>query len=657
MSALSGIKSLLVEESGYGSISKKIAIVIGIIALVFCIYQVLSSRFYFLPSQLHRLLHWCFAAVLVFLVYPLDKKRSWKTPVDIVLIILSIAACAYFFINNTEITEGGRMGAPNSTDTLFGIVVIAVVLEMARRTVGNLLSVVALIFMLYAYLGSYIPGLLGHKGFDIYRIVGTMYMGQTGIFGIPIGVSSTFVFLFVLFGVLMQKTGGGTFFSDAAYSVAGRMRSGPAQTAVIGSALMGTISGSAVANVVTTGNFTIPLMKKMGYHPNYAGAVEATSSTGGQFMPPIMGTTAFLIAEFLSISYAEVALAALIPALLYYFCLGTAVHFESGRLNMQATPKNQLPVLGKVMKEGGVFILPLVVLIILILNGYSIMACGQIAVVLVMLAAAIKTIMELKKGNSFSRLGVAFIESFKSASKTMLSVISACACAGIIIGSVGLTGLGTKISSVVMDFSGGSLFLSLVLCAIASLILGMGLVAVAAYVLLAILVAPALIDLGVMPLAAHLFIFYFGMLSFVTPPVAVAAYAAAGISEGDPVKTGFIAFRLAIVGFVIPFLIIYNPCLLMKGSIITIAGAVVSALIGCVFIAAGFTGFFRDKCGVVQRILMAAAGFCLLTPGYVTDGIGLAILLVSLATSPKSWGISKKEGKGEAESTEHSLTR
>lgn len=638
------LKPLFLEERGYGGRWKKVGLLVGVLAIAFCIYQVLSSLFFLLPSGLHRIVHFTFAAVLSFLIYPISKdgKRPVMVLLDVLLITMSIAAAAYMFVNFTEIQEGGRMGAPNQTDILFGIIVVLITLEITRRVIGYLMPLVALAFIAYAYFGEYIPGVFGHRGYDLDRIVSTMYLGVTGIFGVPLGVSATFVFLFVLFGSLLEKTGGGSFFTDAAYAFAGRMRSGPAQTAVIGSATMGMISGSAVANVVTVGTFTIPLMKKMGYAPNFAGAVEAVASTGGQFMPPVMGTTAFLIAEFLQIPYSQVAIAAIIPALFYYYSLGAAVHFESGRLNMRATPKDQLPNLKLVLKDRGIFILPLAILVVIILKGYSIMTSGLIAIAMTMLSSFIYTAKGLKQGETFARMGRCFVLALKDASVTMLTVASACACAGIIIGSVGLTGLGTKISSFVIAFSGGHLFPALILCAVASLILGMGLVAVACYVLLAILVAPALIKMGTMPLAAHLFIFYFGMLSFITPPVAIAAYAAAGVANSDPFKTGFVAFRLAVVGFVVPFIMIYNPSFLMIGEPLQIIYIVISALVGITFIAAGFIGFLRDRCNVFQRIMFIAGGFLLLIPGVKTDLIGLLILAVALIINPKSLGLGKK---------------
>lgn len=635
-------KALFLEERGYGTRWKTVAAATGVIAIAFTLYQLFSSLFFLLPAQSHRVVHLTFAAVLTFLIYP-GHKRCGKTAaiLDGLLIALSLAAGIYL-IANMNVLQAERLGTPNRADMLFGAITILIVLEITRRTIGNLLPLVALGFIAYAYFGAYIPGVFGHRGYDLERIISTTSLGATGIFGVPLGVSSTFVFLFVLFGSILEKTGGGAFFTDAAYAFAGRMRSGPAQTAVVSSATMGMISGSAVANVVTVGSFTIPLMKKMGYAPNFAGAIEAVASTGGQFMPPVMGTTAFLIAEFLQIPYAKVAIAAIIPAIFYYYALGAAVHFESGRLKMRATPKEQLPNLMLLLKEKGVFILPLVVLVVIVLKGFSIMMCGLIAVAMAMLASFIVTLLGLKKGASLAQTGESLVKSFKAASETMLMVVSACACAGIIIGAIGLTGLGTKISSFVITFSGGHLFPALVLCAIASLILGMGLVAVACYVLLAIMVAPALIDMGVLPLAAHLFIFYFGMLSFVTPPVAIAAYAAAGIADSNPVKTGFVAFRLAIVGFVVPFLIIYNPVLLMIGKPGEIIAAVISAVIGITFIAAGFVGFLRARCGVAERILLAAGGFLLLIPGLLTDLIGLGLLLVTFILSPQAWGIGKK---------------
>ncbi len=463
------------------------------------------------------------------------------------------------------------------------------------------------------------PLAFAHKGYSIDPIVRVLYISTDGIFGLPIAISASYVVLFILFGAFLQASGGGKFFTDVAFGLVGRSIGGPAKAAVVSSSLMGTMSGAAVANVVTTGTFTIPLMKKTGYAPHLAGAIEAVASTGGQFVPPVMGAAAFMIAQIINVPYGTVALAAIIPSLLYYAYLYLGVDLEAKKAGLQKSSKADVPSLKETFSERGHLLIPLVVLIYCIVVGYSPGKSIFWSIVLVFVVSLFR---------KSTRMGFRdILSAMENGIQNAIPVAVACAAAGIITGIISLTGVGLRFSSILISLSGNSEFWMLVMTMVASIILGMGLPTSAAYVILAVLTAPALINLGAPPLAAHFFIFFFGCISTITPPVALSAYAAAGIAGADPMKTGFTAFRLGLVGFIIPFIAVYRPALLLQEEAWRIVLFSVLALAAIVGLTYAFVGFRNRKLNPFQRFLfLAGAALLLIKPDWVLTGAGLLVL-------------------------------
>jgi len=598
------------------------AIIISIIAISFSVFQFYTGGFGLLLGLKQRAIHLAFASFLIFLTYPGTKKsfdiNKTKIPLyDILLAILSAMVCLYLVIFFKEIAI--RIGLPSTMDLVMGALAIILVLEGTRRVIGPALPIVVLVFIFYSYFGQIMPGFFAHRGYSLERIIEHLYSGTEGIFGIPLGVSASFVFLFILFGAVLNKTGMGKFFIDIAMALAGHTTGGPAKVAVIASGLMGSINGSSVANVVTTGSFTIPLMKSIGYRKDFAGAVEAAASTGGQILPPVMGAAAFVMAEFLGIPYIRIAAAAAIPAIIYYIAVMTMVHLEACKYGLKGLPKERLPKIGKVLKEKGHLILPIVGLVYLLIRGYTPLFSAFWAIVMSLVISMVKaeTRLNLKK------LG----EAFEDGAKSALGVAAACACAGMVVGAVTLTGLGLKVANGLVMLGHGNLMLTLFFTMIASILLGMGLPTTAKYIILSIMAAPALVNLGVHPLAAHLFILYFGVIADLTPPVAVAAFAAAGISGGSSMKTGFIAVRLAVAGFMIPFIFVLDPGLMFINSTIWHTLALIfSSLAGVLALGAAAGGYLLDHVKIHERVILIISALALLRPGLLTDGVGIALL-------------------------------
>jgi TRAP transporter 4TM/12TM fusion protein len=531
---------------------------------------------------------------------------------DWVLVGLSLAVCAYLASQNQALVL--RSGNPTTMALVAGGLAILLVLELARRATGWGLVTVCLLAVLYALLGPNLPGFLAHRGYGPIRLIEHIYLSTEGIWGVPLGVSADFVYLFVLFGAVLEIAGGGALLIALANRIAGRTRGGPAKTAAVASAFMGSLSGSAVANVVTTGTFTIPLMKRAGFKPFFAGAIEAAASTGGQLMPPVMGAGAFILATWTNIPYLEVAVAAIIPALLYYAALLAAIHFRAVKMGIEPSTEGMSePILGRLH-----LLLPLGIIVVLLGVGRSPMraAFWGVASALLM-AAAIRTtrptLLQLR-------------ELIERAGQGAVQVAAACAAAGIVVGVASLTGIGLRMSELIISLSQGNLLGALALTALGSIVLGMGLPTTAAYVVLAALGAPALVQLGVPLLAAHLFIFYFGCISNVTPPVSLAAFAAAGIADSPPMRTSFAASGLAAAGFLVPFMFVYGPELLLVGTVSGIAVATVTAIIGVVALAAAVVGHARRPLAVWERVLALAAALTLVNPGLLTDGAGLLMV-------------------------------
>lgn len=590
------------------------------VAVCMSLFHLYTGFFGTLEAMQQRSLHLIFSLLLFFMSNPSKKADRGLPWFDLILIGLVILSGGYIFVLH-GILEGITAGMSNY-EIVLGLILTGLVLLATQRAIGWSMVIISTIFIIYSFVGPYLPDVISHRGFTLETTFQHLYLFHEGIFGIPLGVSATFVVLFIIYGSFLEGSGAGQFFIEMANSFFGTFRGGPAKVAVVASCLFGTISGSAVANVVGTGSFTIPLMKRIGYKPQFAAAVEAAASTGGQFMPPVMGAAAFIIAEILNMNYIDICIAAAIPAVLYYLAIFFIVDLEAVKTGLKGLPREELPDPKKVFFDRW-FLLssPIVLVYLLAFAHWSPMKSAFWSVVAAIGVSMIKRSTRMNLTQVLSALE-------KGALGTM-QVALACSCAGIIIGVFTLTGIGAKFSSLLISLSRGSVSLLLVLTMVASLILGMGLPTVAAYLILAILVAPALIDMGVLPLAAHLFIFYFGIISAVTPPVALAAYAGAGIAGSDPFKTGYTAWRLALSGFILPYMFVANPVLLMKGQFLDILLACISATLGIYALSAGLQGYLLNKTNTLQRILLIAASLTLIHPGLKTDIIGYGLVGVT----------------------------
>ena len=606
-------------ESNTRTLTGFVARLVSAIAITFSLFQLYTSIFGVLDAHLQRAIHLSFGMALIFLMYP--TRSSWsKTsvhPVDVFLSVLGAALPMYVVAFYGDLVL--RSGQITSEDMVVGTLGILMVIEAARRVVGWPIVIVSVLFMGYGFAGPYMPDILAHRGLDIGDVVSHLYFTTEGVFGIPLGVSSTFIFLFILFGAYLESTGLGKFFIDIANAIAGWASGGPAKVAVLSSGLMGTVSGSSVANVVGTGSFTIPMMKKMGYSKEFSGAVEAAASTGGQLMPPIMGAAAFLMAEFMGVPYIDVVKAAAIPAVLYYAGVWIGVHLEAKKNGLKGIPRHELPKFSELFVERGHLALPLAGIIYLLVAGYSPTRAALAAIVLAIFASFIRKSTRMKP--------MQIIEGLEKGAKGVLGVMIACASAGIIIGIVTKTGVGLKLAGALIDLAGGQLLPAMFFTMITSLILGMGVPTTANYVITSTIAAPALIQMGVPIMAAHLFVFYFGIIADVTPPVALAAYAGAGISGGNPMKTGVAASKLAVAAFVIPYIFVLSPALLMinttPGELIW---ALTTSIIGMVGLGASMIGYFLANVNPLIRVVFFAGGLLMIDPGLFTDVIGFGML-------------------------------
>jgi TRAP transporter 4TM/12TM fusion protein len=602
--------------------------IVAALMIAFTLFQLYTGMFGVLDAMLQRAVHLAFGLGLVYMLYPSSKKFSKTSlhPLDIGLAILAAAVCLYVVVFYQALVL--RAGRVTTMDMIVGVTAVILVLEAARRVIGWPMVIIALIFIAYALLGPHIPGKLAHRGVAVEDLVQQLFYTTEGIFGIPIGVSSTFIFMFLLFGAYLEKTGMGEFFIDLANSVAGGAAGGPAKVAVISSGCMGTLTGSSVANVVGTGSFTIPMMKKLGYKSEFAGAVEATASTGGQLMPPIMGAAAFLMAEFTNTPYVKIIGAAVIPALLYYFGVWAGVHFEAKKLGLEGMPKDKLPKFVNIMKERGHLLVPIIIVMYLLVAGYTPIraALGAIASSLV--------VSSLKKETRLSFADV--LQGMVNGARSALTVIAACACAGIIIGVVTQTGLGLKMGSLLVSIANGKLLLTLFFTMITSIILGIGVPTTANYVITSTIAAPALVMLGVPVISAHMFAFYFGIIADVTPPVCLAAVAASGVAKSEPMKTGVQASRLAIAAFLIPYIFVYSPEILMIGvTPVQLVFIVLTSVIGIIAVAASLTKFFVSKMTITEQVMFFAGGLMLITTNILFNGIGAAILIGAIMMQRK----------------------
>jgi TRAP transporter 4TM/12TM fusion protein len=595
---------------------------VTILAIAMSCFHFYTSGFGLLLAQQQGAVHLAFTLALVFLLYPVKSTASKTSGIpfyDFILAGIGVAAAMYLVVFFNDLTT--RAGLPTQTDLVMGFLLIATLLEATRRISNPVLPCLAVAALLYCYYGRLMPEMMAHRGFSVARIINHMYLGTEGIFGTPLEVSSTFVFMFILFGAVLEKTGIGKFIIDLSMALAGWSTGGPAKVAVVSSGLMGTVSGSSVANVCTTGMFTIPLMKSVGYEPYFAGAVEAVSSTGGQIMPPVMGAGAFIMAQFLGVPYIEVAVAAIVPALLYYFAVMVQVHFEAARLGLKGLPFSQLPPIGPLMKSKGFLLIPLAAIIYFLLAGYTPLKSAFNGILVSFVLSWL---------NKETRLTPPRImEAFESGARGAIGVACACATVGMIVGTGTLTGLALRIANAIVTLAGGSKILTLVYTMLASIVLGTGLPTTANFIVTSTMAAPALFKLGVPAKAAYMFVFYFGIAADLTPPVALAAYAGAGIAGSDPFKTGMTAFKLALAGFLVPYIYVYNPMLLFIDVVpMEMIQAVITALIGVFLLAMSTIGFYKAPMPWYLRILAFAGALGLLVPGTLSDLGGLAVLAV-----------------------------
>jgi TRAP transporter 4TM/12TM fusion protein len=596
------------------------AIIVSTIAITLSIFHLYTAGFGVLLALKQRAVHLGFIFTLIFLLYPAlkkKKKNKFILAFDLLMALGSIAISSYIIINYEALVH--RAGMYTQLDQFMAILAIIIVLEGTRRALGPELPVISILFLLYAHYGQQMPGMLAHRGYSWSRIASHMYFTTEGIFGIPLGVSATYIFLFLLLGAFAKRTGLGDLFIDLAMSLTGRTTGGPAKAAVVSSGLMGSISGSSVANTVTTGSFTIPLMKRVGYDSKFAAAVEASASTGGQIMPPIMGAAAFIMAEFIGVPYVTIAKAAILPAILYYITVGLMVHFEAKKAGLSGMSDDLIPKFLNVLKSRGHMIAPLIIIFYYLFRGYTPLRAAFLGIIVSFALSFLK---------EDTRMGLQdLMDTLREGAISALGVAAACAAVGFIVGVTTLTGLGLKFTSLTVALAQGNLFLALFFTMVACTILGTGLPTTATYIVLATMAAPALTQLGVPILAAHLFVLYFGVVADLTPPAALAAYAGAGIAGSNPLRTGITAVKLAIAGFVVPFVFAYSPSLLLidttAAQVILITG---SSILGVFSLAAAVLGYLNRKTTVLERFVLIGSSIALLFPGWQSDILGVLLL-------------------------------
>ena len=570
----------------------------------------------------HRSLHVAMMLGLTFILYPFNKKCSYKKVAwyDWILVLLSLVVPFYVWTDYMGVIE--RAGMPDSMDVFMATILVLLVLEASRRVSGWALVILSTVFILYGLFGRDMPGLFGHRGYTWVQLSNHFFANTEGIYGTSVSVAASYIFLFILFGAVMGKSGMGAFFNDLAMALAGHTKGGPAKVAVISSGLLGSINGSAVANVVTTGAFTIPLMKKTGYSKEFAGAVEASASVGGQLLPPVMGAAAFIMAEILSVPYSVIIIHAAIPALLYYLGIIIQVQLRAGKTNLLGLPKDRLPKVKAVMQERGHLLVPIFLLLYLLLfSGFTVVFAAVITIVATIAVAGFRksTRMSVKD----------ILDAFADGTKQTVPVAMACACVGIIIGVTSKTGFGLTMANTIIALGSQSLIFTLIFTMITCMILGMGVPSIPAYIITATIAAPALAKLGIPAISAHLFSFYYAMFANLTPPVALAAFAAAGLSGGDVMKTGFAAVKLAIAGFIVPFMFIYSPqLLLIDTTLLEGIRVIIGACMGVFLIGVAVEGYLFTKVNILLRVLAFGCALLLIDSGLLTDLMGLAGLVV-----------------------------
>ncbi len=631
------------------SLTRATLIAFTVIAVVLSLFQLYTAGIRIVGTYYQRGIHLTLILVLVYLLFPVfgrKRKRGiigWL--IDGAFIVGSVFASWHMLHDLNAFSN--RVGFANNSDIVAGCALILALLEASRRVIGPTITIIAIIFILYAlagprgelpWLGNFLPGILEHRGKEIDRVVSHLYMGLEGIFGIPLGVAATVVFIFILFGAFLEVTGAGKFFIDLAYSLAGRQRGGPAKAAVIASGFLGSISGSAIANVVTSGAFTIPLMKKLGYKPREAGGIETAASTGGQIMPPIMGAGAFLMAEYTKIPYVEIVALSVLPAILYFAIVYLFVDIIAAKRGMRGMSGAELPKPVQVLREGWYYLVPLIILVFFLLRSISPSRVGFIAITALLAITIVRVFIRYTFGienqtalKATSKGIQGFFKALELGARNAIPVTIACAISGIIVGIIGLTGLGLKFSALMISFSGGNLLLALLLLALASLILGMGLPVTASYIVLAVLAAPALTEVFGIPLIiAHLIIFWYSQDSNVTPPVALAAFAAAGIAGSSPMRTAVEAWKFAKGLYLIPLFFVYNPVIIIGGPFWLVSWNILTALAAMGAFAVALEGFLFTHVNLFSRLILVVGTTCIFWPSFWIESTGFMLVLFVL---------------------------
>ena len=616
---MSDTPTVVVSEEAQPTTPSSVALLwlINLVAVAMSLYHMYVAAFGPPEAIIFRGTHLLFTLTLVFLLYPLRPGRAaaWRG-IDLLLLALGYGFVLHIFINyDYFINRIIYIDDLTLWDKFYAVVAVAIVLEATRRVIGLALPLTALAFLIYAAFFTRItPQVLMEQ----------LYLSTEGIFGSTLGVSASYVMLFVLFGAFMERSGTGQLFMDFAMSITGHTAGGPGKVSIVSSALFGTVSGSAVANVMVDGPITIPLMKRTGFRPPFAAAVEAVASTGGQLMPPVMGAAAFVMAEFLAVPYAQVALWAAIPALLYYVALFFAVHFDAKRYKLAGVPKSELPGFFSVMAVRGHLFVPILIVLFGLMLGYSAPLCALVGALACIPMALLR--QSTRGGIGWRNVFDALVDG----ARNTLSVAMACACAGIVIGCVTITGLGITFTQFVIALAQNSLVLALVLTAAAGIVLGMGMPTTPAYIVMVSLLVPAAIKMGAIAPAAHMFAFYFAILSAITPPVALAVFAAAGLAKSDLWSTGWQAVRIAAATYIVPFMFVFEPSIMMIGDWFTILTSTVSAIVGVMCLAAGLQGYLLRLAKSWERVILVIAALLLIKPGYISDAIGIALLAVVL---------------------------
>lgn len=643
------------SEGGARNITGRTGMLIALIAISMSLFQLYTGFFGELPGAKQLSVHLTFAMVLCFLCFPFSKRssRDRLSIFDVILAVIGGATAFYLFVNYDHVVHS--VGNAPMYDIVIGAILIVLILEATRRSVSPILPIITIVFLLYAFSGPYLPGDLAHRGFRVKRIIDHIFMTGQGLWGVPLRVSATFVFLFVLFGSFLEKIGAGEYLINLSFALMGRFRGGPAKAAVVASCAMGSISGSSIANTVTTGAMTIPLMKKVGFKPHVAAAVEVAASTNGQLMPPIMGAAAFIMAEIIGVPYISIVKAAFIPAVLSYAAIFSIVHLEAVKENIRGLTKEECPPMIKTLLSGLHYLIPLALLIWLLLvtmwtpttaAAWSILIAGFVAagnnihraryqfprvlagkVPLLEDPNAFEAFQQRPQGYMWRRTQTEILGALETGARNMAGIAAACACCGVIIGVVTLTGLGLKMATLITEAAGGSLLLTLIFSVFASIILGMGLPTTATYIIMASMTAPAILtisatqNLGLPIVAVHLFVFYYGIVADDTPPVGLCAYAAAGIAGSDPIKTGWKSFRLDLAAFTLPFMFIYNTKLLMMNTnwmelVYIIPICILGMFCWSVFIQ----GHWIIRTYVWERFVFLGLAFLLVNPGHLSLG-------------------------------------